>query len=180
MKTNRLTFLLCFCIACIYGFTQTGCSQQERGDTSATPTGDHSDHDHDHDHDHADSDLSHQDQDHGDHEHPPHGIRGGHLINLSGDKEVEVQFTDDANKFVIYVADAAQPDTVTKVLMRTTIDGKVDDYSLQKAETNEGVVYEITSPALAQAVKMGNVVQTSLTITTTDGDITGVYRYHAH
>ena len=174
MKTNRLTFLLCFFVACVYGFTQTGCSKQEPAETAAANTGAHSDHDH------ADGDLSHVDHHHFDHEHPPHGIRGGHLINLSGDKEVEVQYTDDADKFVIHVADAAQPDTVMKVLMSTTIDGKVDDYTLEKAETDDGLVYEITSPALAKAVKMGDVVKTTLTITTTDGDITGVYRYHAH
>ena len=129
------------------------------------------------------ADASHQadgDHDHGDHDHPAHGIRGGHLINLSGDKEVEVQFTDEADKFVIHVADAARPGTVTKVLMSTNIDGKLTDYSLEKAETDEGVVYEITSSGLAQAVKMGDVVNTTLTITTTDGDITGVYKHHAH
>jgi len=148
--------------------------------------GDHDHGDHDHgDHDHGDGDHSHDDHDHGDHaegehDHPAHGIRGGHLINLSGDKEVEVQFTDDADKFVIHVADAAKPDTVTNVVMSTTIDGKVADYPLEKAETDDGVVYEITSPALATAVKMGDVVKTTLTISTKDGDISGVYKHHAH
>ena len=147
---------------------------------------DHGDGDHSHDdHDHGDGDHSHDDHDHGDHaagehDHPAHGIRGGHLINLSGDKEVEVEFTADADKFVIHVADAAKPDTVTKVVMSTTIDGKVADYPLEKAETDDGVVYEITSPALATAVKMGDVVKTTLTISTKDGDISGVYMHHAH
>ncbi len=208
MKTNRFATLLCLSIACVYGATQIGCSKQESTGTSTTPAGDHSDDDHDHDHgdhDHGDGDHSHDDHDHGDHaegdhdhgdhaegehdhgdhaegehDHPAHGIRGGHLINLSGDKEVEVQFTDDADKFVIHVADAAKPDTVTKVVMSTTIDGKVADYPLEKAETDDGVVYEITSPALATAVKMGDVVKTTLTISTKDGDISGVYKHHAH
>ncbi|MGI9443682.1 MAG: hypothetical protein ACR2N1_14530 [Rubripirellula sp.] len=198
MKTNRFATLLCLSIACVYGAAQIGCSKQESTGTSTTPAGDHSDDDHDHDHDHGDhdhgdhdhgdhdhGDHSHDDHDHGDHaggdhDHPAHGIRGGHLINLSGDKEVEVQFTDDADKFVIHVADAAKPDTVTKVVMSTTIDGKVADYPLEKAETDDGVVYEITSPALATAVKMGDVVKTTLTISTKDGDISGVYKHHAH
>jgi len=188
MKTNRFATLLCLSIACVYGATQIGCSKQESTGTSTTPAGDHSDDDHDHDHgdhDHGDGDHSHDDHDHGDHaegehDHPAHGIRGGHLINLSGDKEVEVQFTDDADKFVIHVADAAKPDTVTNVVMSTTIDGKVADYPLEKAETDDGVVYEITSPALATAVKMGDVVKTTLTISTKDGDISGVYKHHAH
>ena len=200
MKTNRFATLLCLSIACVYGATQIGCSKQESTGTSAPPAGDHSDGDHDHDHgdhdhgdhdhgdhDHGEGDHSHDDHDHdhgdhagGDHDHPAHGIRGGHLINLSGDKEVEVQFTDDADKFVIHVADAAKPDTVTKVVMSTTIDGKVADYPLEKAETDDGVVYEITSPALATAVKMGDVVKTTLTISTKDGDISGVYKHHAH
>ncbi len=193
MKTNRFATLLCLSIACVYGATQIGCSKQESTGTSTTPAGDHSDDDHDHDHgdgdhshddhdhgDHAEGDHDHGDHVEGDHDHPAHGIRGGHLINLSGDKEVEVQFTDDADKFVIHVADAAKPDTVTKVVMSTTIDGKVADYPLEKAETDDGVVYEITSPALATAVKMGDVVKTKLTISTKDGDISGVYKHHAH
>jgi len=191
MKTNRFATLLCLCIACVYGVTQIGCSKQETAGTPPPNAGDHpvSDHDHDHgDHDHGDHD--HGDHDHGDHDHedhtegehdhPAHGIRGGHLINLSGDKEVEVQFTADADKFVIHVADAAKPDTVTKVVMSTTTDGKVADYALEKAETDDGVVYEITSPALATAVKMGDVVKTTLTISTKDGEISGIYKYHAH
>ena len=172
MKTNRLAILLCLSFACVHVFTQVGCSRQEPTNNSATTTGDLAGHDH--------ADGDHGDHDHGDHDHPAHGIRGGHLINLSGDKEVEVQFTDEADKFVIHVADAARPGTVTKVLMSTNIDGKLTDYSLEKAETDEGVVYEITSSGLAQAVKMGDVVNTTLTITTTDGDITGVYKHHAH
>jgi len=166
-------------------------ADHDHGDHADHDHGDHADHDHgdhaDHDHgDHADHDHGdHADHDHGDHaegehDHPAHGIRGGHLINLSGDKEVEVQFTDDADKFVIHVADAAKPDTVTKVVMSTTIDGKVAEYPLEKAETDDGVVYEITSPALATAVKMGDVVKTTLTISTKDGDISGVYKHHAH
>ena len=194
MKTNRFATLLCLSIACVYGVTQIGCSKQDAAGNSTTTAGDHSEDDHDHeDHDHEDGDHSHADHDHGDHadhdhgdhaegehDHPAHGIRGGHLINLSGDKEVEVQFTDDADKFVIHVADAAKPDTVTKVVMSTTIDGKVAEYPLEKAETDDGVVYEITSPALATAVKMGDVVKTTLTISTKDGDISGVYKHHAH
>jgi hypothetical protein len=171
-----------------------GCSTQETASDPTTTTGDHNhaddDHDHDdHDHDdHDHDDHDHDDGDHGkasddahaDHDHPAHGIRGGHLIKLSDDKEVEVQFTDDADKFVVHVADAAKPDTVTKVSMSTTIEGKVSDYPLEKAETDDGVVYEITSPALATAVKMGDVVKTTLTISTKDGDISGVYKHHAH
>ncbi len=102
------------------------------------------------------------------------------MITLSGDKEVEVQFTDDADKFVIHVTDAAKPDDVTKVVMSTTIDGNVSDYSLERAETDDGVVYEITSSALVKAVKMGDVVAVRLTISTKDGDISGTYKHHAH
>ena len=180
MKTNRLATLLSLSIACVYGVTQIGCSTQEPADTSNTTAGDHADHDHaggDHSH-HNDDDRDHGD--HAEHEHPAHGIRGGHLINLSGDKEVEVKFREDSHKFIIYVADAAKPDTVTKVVMSTTFDGKVVDYSFEKAETDDGVVYEITSPALAAAVEMGDVVSTTLTISTTDGDTSGVYKHHAH
>lgn len=194
MKNHRLATLLCLSIACVYGLTQMGCSTQETASDSTTTTGDHDhadgDHDHDdHDHDdHNHDDHDHGDHDHGkvsddahaDHDHPAHGIRGGHLIKLSDDKEVEVQFTEGADKFVVHVADAAKPDTVTKVAMSTTIEGKVSDYPLEKAETDDGVVYEITSPALATAVKMGDVVKTTLTISTKDGDISGVYKHHAH
>jgi hypothetical protein len=93
---------------------------------------------------------------------------------------VEVQFTDEADKFVVHVSDAAKADTVTKVAMSTEIAGKVSDYPLQKAETDDGVVYEITSPALATAVKMGDVVKTTLTISTADGEMSGLYKHHAH
>ena len=180
-----------------------GCNTQEPVDGSNPASSDHDDHDHadgdhdhgdhdhadgdhdhaDGDHDHADGDHDHADHadgDHAEHDHPAHGIRGGHLIKLSGDKEVEVQFTDDADKFVVHVADAAKPDTVTKVAMSTDIAGKVSDYPLVKAETDDGVVYEITSPALATAIKMGDVVKTTLTISTADGEMSGVYKHHAH
>ena len=184
MKKNRFATLLCLSVASMYGATQIGCSKQDPAVASTTASNVHTHDDHgDGDHDHGDHD--HGDHDHGDHaesghDHPAHGIRGGHLINLSGDKEVEVQFSDDTDKFVIHVADAAKPDTVTKVVMSTTVDGKVSDYLLKKAETDDGVVYEIISTALATAVKMGDVVQTTLTISTKDGDISGSYKHHAH
>ncbi len=194
MKNNRFATLLCLSVVCVYGFAVMGCNTQEPVDGSNPASSDHDDHDHadgdhdhgDHDHgdhDHADGDHDHADHadgDHAEHDHPAHGIRGGHLIKLSGDKEVEVQFTDDADKFVVHVADAAKPDTVTKVAMSTDIAGKVSDYPLVKAETDDGVVYEITSPALATAIKMGDVVKTTLTISTADGEMSGVYKHHAH
>ena len=206
MKNHRFSNLLCLAIAFVYGITFAGCTPPEPASPPAATTTD--DHDHDHDHDHGDGDHDHGDHDHGDHDHgdhdhgdhdhgdhdheassdddhaehdhPAHGIRGGHLIKLTGDKEVEVQFTDDADKFVVHVSDAAKADTVTKVAMSTDIAGKVSDYPLQKAETDDGVVYEITSPALATAVKMGDVVKTTLTISTADGEMSGVYKHHAH
>ena len=161
---------MCLLIACLYAGAQCGCSHQETVNAPSTSPAPVDDHDHDHDHDHAEEKN----------DHPAHGIRGGHLITLSGDKEVEVQFTDDADKFVIHVTDAAKPDDVTKVVMSTTIDGNVSDYSLERAETDDGVVYEITSSALAKAVKMGDVVAVTLTISTKDGDISGTYKHHAH
>ncbi len=174
MKKNRFATLLCLSVASMYGATQIGCSKQDPAVASTTASNVHT-----HD-DHGDGDHDHGDHAESGHDHPAHGIRGGHLINLSGDKEVEVQFSDDTDKFVIHVADAAKPDTVTKVVMSTTVDGKVSDYLLKKAETDDGVVYEIISTALATAVKMGDVVQTTLTISTKDGDISGSYKHHAH
>ncbi len=174
MKKNRFATLLCLSVASMYGATQIGCSKQDPAGASTTASNVHT-----HD-DHGDGDHDHGDHAESGHDHPAHGIRGGHLINLSGDKEVEVQFSDDTDKFVIHVADAAKPDTVTKVVMSTTVDGKVSDYLLKKAETDDGVVYEITSPALATAVKMGDVVKTTLTISTKDGEISGSYKHHAH
>ena len=80
----------------------------------------------------------------------------------------------------MFVEDAAKWDTVSKVTMSTDIAGKVTDYAFETAETPEGKVYLITSQNLATAVKMGDVVNTTLVITTSEGELKGIYKHHAH
>ena len=142
---------------------------------------DHDDHDHDHDHDDHDHDHDHAEESgHDDHDHPAHGVRGGHMIELTGDKDVEVQFADAEDSFTVFVADVAKADDITKVAMSTDIEGKTSEYVFEKAESPEGTVYSITSPELATAVKMGDAVKTTLAIITADGEMTGTYTHHAH
>ena len=64
--------------------------------------------------------------------------------------------------------------------MTTDIAGKMSDYTFEKTETPDGLVYRITDPLLSTAVKMGDVVKTTLVITTAEGELTGVYKHHAH
>ena len=138
-------------------------------------TGQH-DHDHDHDHDAADQSGALEG-----HKHPPHGIRGGHLIQLSEEKEVEVLFSKKTSKLTVHVSDAAEPDTVSSVKLTIESAGETSDYQLQKAETDTGTVYEITSDALATGLEnMGDSAKATLTISTTNEDISGVYTHHAH
>ena len=60
------------------------------------------------------------------------------------------------------------------------IEGTVNEYDFEKSETPDGVVFSITSPELATAVKMGDAVKTTLVITTKDGEVSGDYKHHSH
>jgi len=188
MKNHSFAKFLCLSITCMYGFMMVGCDEPKTTPNPEATTHDdgHNDDGHDHNddgHDHDDDGHDHEDDHDHDadaHDHPAHGIRGGHLIELSGDKDVEVQFADDKDMFTVFVADAVKPDTVTKVAMTTDIAGKMSDYTFEKTETPDGLVYRITDPLLSTAVKMGDVVKTTLVITTAEGELTGVYKHHAH
>lgn len=158
--------LLTLSLLCAYGMTFVGC----KNDTPALPPsvtpppadGDHASHDH---------------EDGDGHDHPEHGPRGGHMIEMSDGTEVEVQFADDVDMFTVFPVD---PGAVKKVVMAMTIDGKESDYEFEKQPTFDSVVYTLTSPELSTAAKVGEGVDIELTVTTEEGDATGKFEHHAH
>jgi hypothetical protein len=112
-----------------------------------------------------------------DHDHPDHGSRGGHLVEMSDGSKVEVAFADDVDMFSIYPND---PTKVTKIDMVTTVDGKETTYTFKKTPTFDSVVYALTDAELSTAAKMGETVDIKLVVVSETGEITGKYVFHKH
>ena len=111
-------------------------------------------------------------------DHPEHGPRGGHMIQLSNDAETEVGFDEEAKLFSVYLDGLGD---VTAVKMTTTIEGEETVYEFERTDTPVGTIYGLLDEELASAVMKGkDVTQTLFTITTADGDLTAEYEYHAH
>lgn len=146
--------------------------------TDSAETDDHGDHDHgDGDHDHGDHDHGDHDDDHAGHDHPEHGPNGGHMVNLSGGAHAEWSHDDEKELLTVYPEDAGK---VTKVEMKTTIDGTDTVYPFEKSDDDGMTTYTLTSPELLTAIKMGDAVKTELLITTEDGQAGGAVVHHAH
>jgi hypothetical protein len=204
MKTELRT-ILPVAILCLYTLTFVGCTKESSSTASAPPTSgqedghDHDDDDHDHDdheghdqddhehddhdhqghdqddHEHADHD--HDDHDHEGHDHPAHGPNGGHMVNLSGGAHAEWAHEDEKDLLTVY---AEKPEAVTKVTMKTTIEGNETIYEFEKQQLDGKTVYQLVSPELLTAVKMGKGVDTKLLISTEAGESTGQVEHHAH
>ncbi len=194
MKFDHSALLRVLCSLAVlscYTAMFVGCGS---GSTNSTPTstvdedhdhdhaeGDDHDHDHDHaegdDHDHAEGD----DHDHADghegHDHAAHGPNGGHLLELSGGAHAEWAHDDQKNQIMVYVE---KPETVSKVEMKITVGDDVTAYKFEKTEADGKAFYEIVSPELLTAVKMGKVVDAKLVITTEDGELIGQVEHHVH
>jgi hypothetical protein len=169
-----LRLLVSGLVLCCYTVTFVGCSGNSSPDsTTMTDSDDHDDHDHD-DHVHDDHD-EHAEEGHEGHDHAPHGPHGGHMVDLSGGTHAEWTHDDQKDEVVVYVEN---PESVEKVSMKVTIEGETTEYALQPNE--EGTEYQIVSPDLLFAIKMGDSVETDLIVTTADGQATGAVEHHAH
>ncbi|QDT03604.1 hypothetical protein K227x_19880 [Rubripirellula lacrimiformis] len=178
---NRAFTLLSCALVATFGFTVlAGCGSSSAPPAESADHG-HDDHDHEgHDHDHDDHE-GHDHDDHGDdhegHDHPAHGPNGGHMVDLSGGAHAEWAHNDDKELITVYPENA---DKVTKVEMKTTIEGDSTVYPFAKADDDGQTIYTLTSPELLTAIKMGDAVKTELVITTADGESTGKVAHHAH
>jgi ABC-type Zn2+ transport system substrate-binding protein/surface adhesin len=177
MKTPLRT-ILSAAVICLYGFPSAGCNNNASRSASSPPTSEQESHeDHDHEgHDHDDHD-GHDHDDHEGHDHPAHGPNGGHMINLSGGAHAEWAHDDESDLITVY---AEKPESVTKVEMKTNIGGTETVYEFEKKEADGKTMYEIVSPELLTAVKMGTGVDTTLVITTEDGQATAKVEHHSH
>jgi hypothetical protein len=176
MKTLRP--FLSAALLCVYTVAFTGC-----GETTAPtppPAADQHDHEHEHDHEHADGHDEHEahgEDSHAGHDHPAHGPNGGHMVELSGGAHAEWTHDDDKDLLTVFVED---PAAVTKVEMKTSVGGKETAYSFEKQEADGQITYQLVSPELLTAIKMGELVEANLIITTADGEITGKVQHHSH
>jgi hypothetical protein len=113
----------------------------------------------------------------GEHHHPDHGKRGGHMMDLSDGSRVEVMFADDLDLFTVWAED---PDKVSKVEMITTVDGKETTHPFEKTKTFVSWIFARTDPQLATAAKMGDSVDIKLVIAYEDRELTGKFEHHEH
>ena len=165
MKTKTRT-ILSVAILCLCGFAVAGC-KSESSNTDSFALNDQGE----------DEDAYVRSDDHG-HDHPEHGKRGGHMVQLSNDSETEVHFDEESELFSVYIDGLGE---VTKVQMTTTISDEKTVYEFERTETPGGPLYGLKSPELATAVKMGkDAAQVELMITTSDGDLTAAYEHHSH
>jgi hypothetical protein len=99
------------------------------------------------------------------------------MVELAGGAHAEWAHDDETDLITVYTE---KPEAVTKVEMKTTIAGKETVYSFEPKEADGKTTYQLTSPELLTAVKMGAVVDTKLVITTEDGESSGQVKHHAH
>ncbi len=127
--TQTLRFLFTLSLVCLSGLTLSGCGDKTPAlPPSVTPPpapGQQAADGHD---------------EHGDHDHPEHGTRGGHMIELSDGSKVEVMLADDLDMFTVWADD---PDNVTKVEMITTIDGTEKTYPFEKTKTFTSAIFRV-------------------------------------
>ena len=97
------------------------------------------------------------------------------MVELSGGTHAEWTHNDQTNELVVYVEDA---DAAEKVVMNVTIEGETTPYEFEPNE--DGTEYQLVSPDLLFAIKMGEGVDTELIISTGDGEATGAIKHHAH
>lgn len=183
MKTH-FTLLLSIAVLFLYSSAMMGCNNSSTTTTTekavTSDDHEHGDDDQDHDHDdHAHDDHAHHDHDHGHegHDHPAHGPHGGHMVELNSGKHAEWAHDDEKDKITVYPENA---EIVTKIEMTTKVGDKVTPYEFEKAEVDGATVYELTSPELLTAIKMGDAVETNLVLTTTDGEMTAAVKHHSH
>ena len=96
-------------------------------------------------------------------------------MELSGGSHAEWSHDDQTNQIVVYVE---EPESAKSVVMNVTIEGETTPYELEANE--DGTQYQIVSPDLLFAIKMGDNVETELIVTTDDGEATGAVKHHAH
>ena len=99
------------------------------------------------------------------------------MVELSGGAHAEWAHDDDQDLIVVI---PEEPESVTKVEMKTTIEGTETVYSFEQAEDEGITLYRLESPELLTAIKMGEGVETKLVVTTADGEATGNVEHHAH
>lgn len=99
------------------------------------------------------------------------------MVNLSGGAHAEWAHDDEQELITVY---AEKPEQVTKVEMKTTIAGNETVYEFEKKELEGKTVYQLVSPELLTAVKMGKGVDTKLVISTEAGEASGQVEHHAH
>ena len=99
------------------------------------------------------------------------------MINLSGGAHAEWAHEDESDLITVYPEDV---DAVTKVEMKTNIAGNETVYAFEKKDLDGTTAYQIVSPELLTAVKMGKGVDTKLVITTDEGEATAQVEHHSH
>ena len=99
------------------------------------------------------------------------------MVELTGGAHAEWAHDDEEDLITVYTEDT---DAVTKVEMKTTIEGNETVYEFEKQETDGVTTHQLVSPELLTAVKMGKLVDTKLVITTKEGETTGKVLHHAH
>jgi hypothetical protein len=99
------------------------------------------------------------------------------MVELSGGAHAEWAHDDEEDRITVY---AENPQDVTKVEMHVTIDGKQTVYALEPHTADDETTFQITSPELLTAIKMGELVETKLLITAAAGEATGKVTHHAH
>lgn len=99
------------------------------------------------------------------------------MINLSGGAHAEWAHDDENDLITVF---AENPDSVTAVAMKTNIEGDETVYDFEKKEIEGKTVFQIVSPELLTAVKMGKAVDTKLVITTEEGEASAQVEHHAH
>lgn len=162
MKTT-LHIVLSVTVVCLYGFVFVGCKGDS--DTTPNPTNQFA-------LDESDGEGAYKPVV----QHPDHGPHGGHMVQLSNDKESEVHFDKEAELFSVYIDGLGD---VSKVQMTTTIGGNETVYDFARSDTPTGSIYGLKSPELATAVMSEEAVQTKLTITTAEGDLTAEFEHQS-
>lgn len=163
--------ILIVAMTCLCGFTQSGCQK----DASTSNNGAEQ---------FALAEPEGEEQDDGNEaakwgeDHPEHGPRGGHMIELSNDQKTEVHFDEEAELFTVYIDDLGD---VRDVQMTTTSDGETTVYEFERTETPGGTLYGLLNSELAEAVMQEDEeIEVKLQITTADGELTADYEYFPH
>ena len=116
--------------------------------------------------------------DHSAHEHPEHGLNGGHMVKLEDGSEIEVALNKEDDAFAIFPATPAE---VSSIKMISKVGEEETTYEFTASESEESVgAFMLTSPELATAVRMGDTVEVTLVVETKDGSTSAKYEHHEH